>query len=372
MRRLFVTMMFALAIGMGASAALASNQTEANKIAQELGAKYPQYNIEVAYQEGKVRLRGNIATETERAEITRYVEQMPQVKSVSEIFTIVSSVEKPLVGKTSTPSSYLPIATGSNGSVIDQGNVLSVAAEKPVLATPKLRTEDSENVQLKQPVVAPMQSKVAAKSQMAEFPAIGVPVAENNINMLPVPKVGMTVEAPAVPAMNVSAQAAPVAAPAPAPAPAPVAVQPAMTAPIQNLPNSQPANDFVVDGRGRPLGTPIGAAPVAARPYPEQAYGNQGPQGQPIVPGQTTQPNMPGYAWPSYANYPNYSQVSYPKQYGAGAFPYMGPFYPYPQVPLGWRKVTMEWHDGYWWLDFNDGSNTGPFSPLFRQPTKYR
>ncbi len=356
MRRLFVTMMFALAIGMSASAAFASNQTEANKIAQELGAKYPQYNIEVAYQEGKVRLRGNVATETERGEITRYVEQMPQVKSVSEIFTVVSSVEKPLVGNTSTQSSYLPINAGTNNTVIDQGHVLSVAAEKPVLGGAKLTTEESAAPMLKQPVVAPVQNKVAAKSNNSEFPAIGLPASENNVNMLPVPKVGMTVEAPVVPA------AAPAAAPAPAPAPAPT---------LPNLHVNREANNFVVDGNNKPLGAPInGAAPVQYQP--QQVYGNQGPQGQPIVPGQTTQPNMPGYAWPSYANYPNYSQVSYPKQYGAGAFPYVGPFYPYPQVPLGWRKVTMEWHDGYWWLDFNDGSNTGPFSPLFRQPTKYR
>ena len=33
---------------------------------------------------------------------------------------------------------------------------------------------------------------------------------------------------------------------------------------------------------------------------------------------------------------------------------YIGPFYPYPQVPLGWRKVTLEWDDGWWFLDFKD------------------
>ncbi|MDA0660119.1 MAG: BON domain-containing protein [Planctomycetota bacterium] len=63
-------------------------------------------------------------------------------------------------------------------------------------------------------------------------------------------------------------------------------------------------------------------------------------------------PNMPGYAWPSYASYPNYGAVSYPKQYSPSAWPYIGPFYPYPQVPLGWRKVMLEWDDGWWWLDF--------------------
>lgn len=66
------------------------------------------------------------------------------------------------------------------------------------------------------------------------------------------------------------------------------------------------------------------------------------------------QPNMPCYAWPSYAASPNYGAVSYPTQYSASAWPYIGPFYPYPQVPLGWRKVTMEWKDGWWFVDFND------------------
>ena len=65
-------------------------------------------------------------------------------------------------------------------------------------------------------------------------------------------------------------------------------------------------------------------------------------------------PNLPGYAWPGYAAHPNYGAVSYPRQYSASAWPYIGPFYPYPQVPLGWRKVTLEWDDGWWYLDFND------------------
>ena len=67
---------------------------------------------------------------------------------------------------------------------------------------------------------------------------------------------------------------------------------------------------------------------------------------------------MPGYAWPSYASYPNYAALSYPKQYSPTAWPYIGPFYPYPQVPLGWRKVCLEWDDGWWFLDFSDcGAN---------------
>lgn len=63
--------------------------------------------------------------------------------------------------------------------------------------------------------------------------------------------------------------------------------------------------------------------------------------------------NLPDYAWPTYASYPNYAQLTYPKQYSASAWPYIGPFYPYPQVPLGWRKATLQWDDGHWSLSFN-------------------
>ncbi len=66
------------------------------------------------------------------------------------------------------------------------------------------------------------------------------------------------------------------------------------------------------------------------------------------------QPYLPNYAWPGYAAYPNYAAVSYPQQYSPSAFPYIGPFYPYPQVPLGWRRVSLEWDDGWWFLDFTD------------------
>jgi len=76
-----------------------------------------------------------------------------------------------------------------------------------------------------------------------------------------------------------------------------------------------------------------------------------------VAPAHFDRPNMPGYAWPSYASYPNYAGITYPRQYSPTAWPFIGPFYPYPQVPLGWRKVTLEWHNGWWNLDFKDGCN---------------
>ena len=99
---------------------------------------------------------------------------------------------------------------------------------------------------------------------------------------------------------------------------------------------------------------------VRAAGYAGGGYAPQGhaPQGYSTAGGGAAgvsydQANMPGYAWPSYAAHPNYAALTYPKQYSPSAWPYIGPFYPYPQVPLGWRKVTLEWDDGWWNLDFS-------------------
>lgn len=101
-------------------------------------------------------------------------------------------------------------------------------------------------------------------------------------------------------------------------------------------------------GTGAPMGQPGPGAPMA-----QPAMGGPTPMamGGNMVSGN---PNMPGYAWPGYAAHPNYGALSYPKQYSPSAWPYIGPFYPYPQVPLGWRRVELEWDDGWWFLDFHD------------------
>ncbi len=93
-----------------------------------------------------------------------------------------------------------------------------------------------------------------------------------------------------------------------------------------------------------PLVAVSGAAGVAPAQLPGPGYA--------VVPARYDHPSLPGYAWPTYAAHPNYAAVTYPKQYSPSAWPYIGPFYPYPQVPLGWRKVTLKWDDGWWNLDF--------------------
>jgi hypothetical protein len=84
------------------------------------------------------------------------------------------------------------------------------------------------------------------------------------------------------------------------------------------------------NGNGIPEPTPIFRAPMPS-------YYAQNP------------PAMPPYSWSTYAPYNNYSRVAYPLAYPYKSWPFIGPCYPFPKVPLGWRAVKLQFDDGYWW-----------------------
>jgi hypothetical protein len=96
-----------------------------------------------------------------------------------------------------------------------------------------------------------------------------------------------------------------------------------------------------------PLAPPLAAGPgnPLVEPTPLGAVGQAAPDLQ--------APNLPPYSWPTYAPYNNVSRVAYPQAYPYNAFPFIGPYYPFPKVPLGWRKVTLEWEDGHWFIGRN-------------------
>jgi hypothetical protein len=73
-----------------------------------------------------------------------------------------------------------------------------------------------------------------------------------------------------------------------------------------------------------------------------------GPTGAVMSPAEA--PPLPPYAWPTYAPHNNVSRVAYPQAYPYNAFPFIGPYYPFPKVPLGWRSVRLDWEDGHWWI----------------------
>ncbi len=137
----------------------------------------------------------------------------------------------------------------------------------------------------------------------------------------------------------------------------PASMRVASTAPMQQAPRSNMPRPYAYTTPG---GNVQAGYQQAAAYCPAEGC----PSGEGYAPGGMGQspsydnPQMPGYAWPSYAASPNYAALTYPKQYSASAWPYIGPFYPYPQVPLGWRKVTLEWDDGWWFLDFKDSKHS--------------
>jgi BON domain-containing protein len=94
---------------------------------------------------------------------------------------------------------------------------------------------------------------------------------------------------------------------------------------------SQPAGPAPVGGMP-PEPLPIYAAAPGAMPNP-----------------QLQPPPLPPNAWPTFAPYNNVSRVAYPNQYPYQAWPFIGPMYPFPKIPLGWRSVSVSWRDGYWW-----------------------
>jgi len=87
--------------------------------------------------------------------------------------------------------------------------------------------------------------------------------------------------------------------------------------------------------------------PVSPNNEPVPTF--RAPGGAPVM-GQSEKPPLPPFAWPTYAPYNNVSRVAYPTSYPPEAFPFIGPPYPFPRVPPGWRKVVLEWNDGHWWL----------------------
>lgn len=127
---------------------------------------------------------------------------------------------------------------------------------------------------------------------------------------------------------------------------------------VQNVNNqlrvAGPITQTAYNPAAMPMG-PMGPGPMGGPMMQPGMMMDPGMAPSPMgyAPTSFNHPQLPGHAWPSYAQYPNSAAVSYPTQYSASAWPYIGPFYPYPQVPLGWREVSLEWDDGYWQLNFN-------------------
>ena len=325
MRLLVIPFILVAMLAQAPAPALGStNQEAAEKIADIIGESFPDASVDVAYKGGQVWLKGEAGSAEQRKKIVEQVFQVTGVK-VDE--------------------------------VNDEIQIVAPKAAPKVVAAPAQATSA-----VTAPVPVPMPSPAVPRTTrlMARQAAQPQPQPQPQVAQAPQPKTfAGAVLAPypqpqyqAAYGLKPGQQSAVPAPYTPTSYAVPAQVPQQQVAPQQQY--------YAHQYRPAYYGPPAGAA------QNPEAYGPQGP-----MPGQYNQPNLPDHAWPAYASYPNYAQVSYPRMYSPKAWPYIGPFYPYPQAPLGWRKVTLENHNGWWWLDFDDGTPSGPFSGLFRQPAQY-
>ena len=310
MRRFLTGFMVAAVTAVVPALALADNQEVAKQIARNLdnSGQLSGYKIGVKYQDGTVWLRGQVTSQEQmKTALTLVFQTQGVTRVVNEL-----SANAPVVS-VSTPS-------------------WSQLAAQQAKADNSPSTPARENPLRRQAApVADQQPEQISLAKRLEGLFVG----------------GVEPAAPAradrVPNSFAVSAAAPVSAEEMQETPQP------MEAPQRAVPMSKAARGGTTyvammqpDARGPavPNGAPMPMYTAAARSG--------------VAPARYDQPCLPNYAWPSYAAYPNYANVTYPKQYSPTAWPYIGPFYPYPQVPLGWRKVTLEWDSGWWFLDFKD------------------
>ncbi|NLX94639.1 MAG: BON domain-containing protein [Rhodopirellula sp.] len=341
MRRLFVGLVVAAATVFAPMWALAGNQEVAEKIAANLreSGQLQGFRIGVKYQDGTAWLRGEVANQEQMSSALKLVFQTEGVTRVVNNLTVAEQAsqtqESPAASNPDSALGKVQTALTQRLGQIQQ-SAGAVAPERqtaqrieaartspfPVAASTAERVPTSFSQDAVQPVAATTQQPTLAPPKQ-QRPTTHE-VASRNATPIPV--------AYAQPLVAAEVTQGP----------------PTPAAPIAGMPIE---------------GTPIQAMPVQGTPMP--MYGAPVPTAA-AAPMAYDQPHLPGYAWPGYAAYPNYAGVTYPKQYSPAAWPYIGPFYPYPQVPLGWRKATLEWHDGWWFLDFDDGASHNWFSGLFR------
>jgi hypothetical protein len=297
MRRM-VTRFAAAALAVALPAlALAGNQEIADQIAQRLrtDGQMSGYKIGVKCQSGIVWLQGSVASEEEMNSALKTAFQTPGVTRVVNLLSVGAAP-----ATDAAPSGETELAQTPSPSSERTGTPTASTAWN---GRNPLRGKGL--VPLGQIARAPQRSAPAASRVSDAFYAAPVQMASANEE---VPE--------SVPTPMPSQQA-----------------RPMPTTRMQSCPRG--ANPGAASNRPLPMYT---AASSAAG----------------VAPARYDQPSLPNYAWPSYAAYPNYASVTYPKQYSPTAWPYIGPFYPYPQVPLGWRKVSLQWDDGWWFLDFKD------------------
>ena len=286
--------------------------------AQQNAGNLQNFHLKVSVDDGIVWMKGFVTEERQRVLALEIARRIPGVKMVVKDINIVSQPGAELrtndIGLAAAPSTSTSLPKILHGNAMQTGRQQSPSAD--AANSNFSQTEEANGVVTNLAYPHPLQDTSVAEAAIVANGAVDAGL-------------GATMDQPA---RMSAAPVAPMTNSIPLRRSAATNQTPLAFAPAKTLLASNPTHG--IDHSSSPLPANIPGVDAAA------------------VPTRYDHANMPGYAWPSYASHPNYAALSYPQQYSAAAWPYIGPFYPYPQVPLGWRKVTLEWDDGWWWLDF--------------------
>ncbi|WP_459555173.1 BON domain-containing protein [Lacunimicrobium album] len=308
------------------------NQQVANSLAAELkkakqaGVPIEGQDVKIVYQNGVATIQGKIKDANQKTVVTQILKNYPGVTQVNNEMTLMS----PQVRTAMAPTPAAP----------PRGMITQASYDDTPLAAPAPPAGVSNQAMAQQIAQAMEMAGIQGQDMEIRFKSgtatiIGA-VFSPEQRMVAEQVVGQVPGVGAVDNQLQVAGGAPMQAAYPQPGMPPMQGMPQMQGmpPMQGMP-------------AMPASYQQGMAPPAGMMPPSPGYSASSSN---MV---YNQPNMPQHSWPTYAAYPNSAAVSYPKQYSASAFPYIGPFYPYPQVPLGWRKSSLVWEDGSWQLEFD-------------------
>ncbi len=299
MRKVFLALLAAALPAISAMADSPADEQMAHRIGVQLkqSGQLHNYEIGVKYHDGVASLDGRVASPEQRSTAVRLAQK---IKGVARVECKLSVVNDSRANK----EENLQLASATENESTDD-----VQGESSESAAPL------QNYQHREPAAMPSQQQMQ-QLRMANSGRMGGMSAQRSNMPLPSRQMPSMMPVRQTSAMGV------------------------------NQASCQSCNNGGMMGPGSAGMAMGGGAPMGFVP----GGGGSGPNYE--------NPSMPGYAWPSYASYPNYAALSYPQQYSPTAWPYIGPFYPYPQVPLAWRKVSLEWDDGWWFLDFSSHNSS--------------
>ncbi len=343
------------------SGSTTNNQKVANEIADTLRqARLTGYNMEIEFSKGVAVLSGKIPTAAQKAQATRLLSRIEGVTRVDNRLEVteVKTTQVPTLGAEPKKPGMNPfrkpgdITQVSGTDPFLNGSLKQAQFERPA----DQRTSNVQTIAYQAPATqaSPSRGPAVNNQQMAEqiAKALG-PVLASAHDVEIRFKNGTATLQGAIGTAQEQQMATQIAQRVPGVQQVDNRLQVLQPAPQQRASMIQPTNYMNYQAPHPGQAGPPGMAPHPGMGHPGMGHPGMAPQpGMGPANNVYNSPHLPETAWPTYANYPNYAQVSYPSEYSASAFPYIGPFYPYPQVPLGWREAQLEWDDGSWKLNF--------------------